>query len=72
MTPTQTRFLNMDHAELAEVAEGLVVALKDVSGDLRGWCGVVGRSNGVHSPKALACDARYRAARAALNRAEGR
>lgn len=31
MTPTQTRFLNMDHAELAEVAEGLLEALSDLT-----------------------------------------
>ena len=28
MTPTKTRFLNMDHAELARIADGLLDALK--------------------------------------------
>jgi hypothetical protein len=50
--------------------DALVAALKSVRNDLRSFCGVVARSNGVHSAKAVAADKRYRDALAALAAAE--
>ena len=59
MTPTQTRFLNMDHAELAEVAGRLLEALRVVAMNLDTY--------GKPKPKKLATQVK-----AVVSRAEGR
>jgi hypothetical protein len=54
------------NARLIAAAPELFNALNDVVNDLRGWCGVVARSRGAHSPEYFAACARLRKARAAL------